>query len=204
MRRTVTVVGVATGLVMTATGAYASAPDGEGSSHAQLPGFSASAEARSVDDQARTCLGKKQVRRARVFVSYKRLNHLVGMKGTYWAGTYRVWDVCRSKIDLSAYVQKRKGKLRVYQVEAPLVRAGGRVAADETDAGSRGCISKRTVKRKLRPDMTYGKAKKVLGGAGTGTATSRAWKGCFGTLKLGLDRVKGKRRVDTIDVLSAA
>ena len=209
MRAATIVAGLASTLVLSATGASASVGDGhavgDGSSGIQSAARSATEHVRAADDRARRCIGKKKVRRARVFVTYKRLNRILGKKGKYWAGTYRVWDVCYSAYDLSAYVQKKKGKLRVYEIDTPLKGARGRATATGgRDDSSRRCLTRRKVKRQVRPYMTYRKTRKVLGKPGRKTPTTGAWKGCFGTLKLSFDRVKGKRRVSAINVISAA
>ena len=206
MRITRTAVALATGLVMTAGGSVAAAEPGS-TGHQPERSAAPSAAASVTDQGARKCIGKKKVRRARVFVSVKRLNRILGKKGTYWAGTYRVWDVCFSSYDLSAYVVKKKGKLRVFEIEAPPAKSAFRGDAGRAEAEStRGCISKRTIKRKLRPYMTFRKVKKALGGGGAGSSpTSRYWSGCFdGRLKVAFDRVKGKRRVRDIDVVEAS
>lgn len=209
MCATVLVAGVASSLVLTTSGAVASVADDAGpylrSSRAAPGETSVNAKDRVGGDRARRCIGKKKVRRARVFVTYKRLNRILGKKGTYWAGTYRVWDVCYSAYDLSAYVQKKKRKLRVYEIDTPLKGARARSAKSTGRVdSSRRCISKRKVKRRVRPYMTYRTTKKILGAPSRNTPTTAAWKGCFGALKLGFDRVKGKRRVRAINVISAS
>lgn len=130
MRKTHTVVAVATGLVMTATVGAAAEP-GPDRVAAGVP-----------DDHARKCIGKKKVKRARAYLTYKQLRHRLGRKGRKSGNRERTWKTCFGSSNLTIDMWRVNGKVRAYHVQAPKAGARGVAATSSvTDIRAR-CVGK--------------------------------------------------------------